>query len=306
MTTAEAGNRKQRHTIKGVQARRRRAAYGLLTPGGLYLFAALLLPLCIMIFTSLKTGGLLSGGFTFEFPGDWSNYTLALSSYSEQFIRSIIYAGIATLVAIVLAYPMTYWITFKGGKWKASLLLLLLLPFFVSYVVRTVQWQWILADSGMVLGTLKDLGLVPDDFKVLATPLAVIAGLTYDYVPFVALPLFVALDRISPSLIEAAEDLYANPWTAFRKVVFPLSLPGVFAALILSFVPMAGDYVNAEILGGPGTQMIGNVIQYKFLVSNDYPMGSAMSVMLMIMMVILASIYAKLLGTEEATTMAAA
>lgn len=306
MTTTSADRKPRRGTLRGLESRRRRVGYGLLVPGGAYLFAALVLPLAIMIFTSLKTGGLLSGGFSFEFPGDWSNYIDALTDYQEQFIRSIIYAGIGSVGAIILAYPMMYWISFRGGKWKGSLLLLLLLPFFVSYVVRTVQWKWILADNGMLLGTLKDFGLLPEDFKVLATPVAVIAGLTYDFVPFVALPLFVSLDRINPALIEAAEDLFANPWTAFRKVVFPLSLPGVFAALVLSFVPMAGDYVNPEILGGPNTQMIGNVIQAKFLTSNDYPLGSALSVMLMIGMVILASIYAKLLGTEEATTMAAA
>jgi len=303
---ATTDRKPRRGTLRGVAARRRRVAYGLLTPGGLYLFAALLLPLGIMIYTSLKSGGLLSGGFSFEWPGDWSNYADALTQYPTQFTRSIIYAGIATLSAIILAYPMMYWIAFKGGRWKASLLLLILLPFFVSYVVRTVQWKWILADNGMLLGTLKDLGVLPDDFSILATPTAVIAGLTYDFVPFVALPLFVSLDRIHPSLIEAAEDLFATPWTAFRKVVFPLSIPGVFAALILSFVPMAGDYVNPEILGGPDTQMIGNVIQYKFLTAADYPMGSALSVILMIGMVILASIYAKILGTEEATNMAAA
>jgi spermidine/putrescine transport system permease protein len=306
MTEGTAGRKPRRGTIKSIQGRRRRTAYGLLTPGGLYLFAILILPLVIMIFTSLKTGGLLSGGFHFDWPGDWSNYTQAITDYPSQFARSVIYAGIATLSAIILAYPMMYWIAFKGGKWKASLLLLILLPFFVSYVVRTVQWKWILADNGMLLGTLKHMGLIPDSFRILATPFAVIAGLTYDFVPFVALPLFVALDRINPALIEAAGDLFASPWTAFRKVVFPLSLPGVFAALILSFVPMAGDYVNPEILGGPSTQMIGNVIQYKFLTAADYPMGSALSVILMIGMVILASIYAKILGTEEATNMAAA
>lgn len=303
MATVVGGGAPKKASIAG---RRRKVAYGLLAPGGLYLLAILLLPLAIMIFTSLKTGGLLSGGFSFEFPGDWSNYVDGLVQYKSHFLRSITYAGIATFLAIVFAYPMMYWIAFHGGKWKGSLLLLILLPFFVSYVVRTVQWKWILADNGLFLGTLKDFGVLPEDFKVLATPLAVVAGLTYDFIPFAALPLFVSLDRISGSLIEAAEDLFATPFTAFRKVVFPLSLPGVFAALILSFVPMAGDYVNPEILGGPNTQMIGNIIQYKFLVSADYPLGSALSVILMIGMVILASIYAKILGAEEASNMAAA
>jgi len=284
--------------------RRRLVPYGLLSPGGAYLAIFFLLPLVLMLYTSLQSGGVLSGGFTFTW--DWANYTNVLSAYQPQFIRSIEYSLIVTFVALLLAYPMTYWIAFYGGRWKASLLLLILLPFFVSFVIRTIQWKFILGDNGPVLGFLKGLGLLPDDFRVLATPLAVVAGITYNYLPFTALPLYVALERIDKSLVEAAKDLYASRWQAFRKVVWPLSLPGVFAAFLLTFVPATGDYVNAALLGGPGTRMIGNIIQDKFLTENNYPEAAALSVILMIAMVILATIYARILGTEEATRAAAA
>jgi spermidine/putrescine transport system permease protein len=201
---------------------------------------------------------------------------------------------------------MTYWIAFYGGRWKSSLLLLILMPFFVSFVIRTIQWKFILGDNGPVLGLLKSIGLLPQDFGVLSTPFAVVAGITYNFLPFTALPLYVALERIDKRLVEAAKDLYASRFDAFRKVVWPLSLPGVFAAFLLTFVPATGDYVNASLLGGPGTTMIGNIIQDKFLTENAYPEAAALSVILMIAMVILASVYAKILGTEEATRAAAA
>jgi spermidine/putrescine transport system permease protein len=284
--------------------RRRLTPYYLLSPGGAYLAIFFLLPLGLMVYTSLQSGGLLSGGFTFTW--EWGNYTDVLTSYQTQFVRSVVYSLIVTFVALGLAYPMTYWIAFYGGRWKSSLLLLMLLPFFVSFVIRTVQWKFILGDNGPVLGLLKNVGLLPDDFRVLATPLAVIAGITYNFLPFTALPLYVALERIDKRLIEAAKDLYSTRWEAFRRVVWPLSLPGVFAAFLLTFVPATGDYVNASLLGGPGTTMIGNIIQTKFLTEADYPEAAALSVILMVVMVILASIYARILGTEEVTEAAAA
>ena len=299
---ASGGPPGRRHRRLGV--RRRLVPYGLLSPGGAYLFIFFLLPLGLMVYTSLQSGGLLSGGFHFAW--DWQNYSNVITGYETHFIRSIEYSLIVTFVALLLAYPMMYWIAFYGGRWKASLLLLILLPFFVSFVIRTVQWKFILGDNGPVLGLLKGIGILPDNFHVLATPFAVVAGITYDFLPFTALPLYVALERIDPSLVEAAKDLYATRWQAFRKVVWPLSLPGVFAAFLLTFVPATGDYVNAALLGGPGTRMIGNIIQDKFLTENNYPEAAALSVILMIVMVILASAYARILGTEEATRAAAA
>jgi spermidine/putrescine transport system permease protein len=284
--------------------RRRLTPYYLITPGGAYLVVFFLVPLALMIYTSLQSGGLLSGGLSFTW--EFQNYVDVLTGYQTQFLRSIVYSIIVTFVALLLAYPMTYWIAFYGGRWKSSLLLLILLPFFVSFVIRTVQWKFILGDNGPVLGLFKSIGLLPEDFRVLATPLAVIAGITYNFLPFTALPLYVSLERIDKRLVEAAKDLYSTRWQAFREVVWPLSLPGVFAAFLLTFVPATGDYVNASLLGGPGTTMIGNIIQTKFLTEADYPEAAALSVVLMVAMVILATIYARILGTEEATRAAAA
>jgi spermidine/putrescine transport system permease protein len=278
-------------------ARRRLVPYYLLAPGALFLLVFFLIPLGLMLFTSLESGGLLSGGFRFSWAFD--NYTNVLGQYQVQFVRSIVYSIIVTIAALLLAYPMTYWIAFYAGKWKSSLLLLILVPFFVSFVIRTIQWKFILGDHGPILGPLKDIGLLPQGFRVLATPFAVVAGITYNFLPFTALPLYVALERIDKRLVEAAKDLYSSRWEAFRKVVWPLSLPGVFAAFLLTFVPATGDYVNATLLGGPGTTMIGNIIQEKFLVELDYPEAAALSVILMIVMLVLATVYARILGTED-------
>jgi spermidine/putrescine transport system permease protein len=289
---------------RSMGARRRLVPYYLLAPGALFLLVFFLIPLGLMLFTSLESGGLLSGGFRFSWAFD--NYTDVLGQYQVQFVRSIVYSIIVTIAALLLAYPMTYWIAFYGGKWKSSLLLLILVPFFVSFVIRTIQWKFILGDHGPILGPLKDIGLLPQGFRVLATPFAVVAGITYNFLPFTALPLYVALERIDKRLVEAAKDLYASRWEAFRKVVWPLSLPGVFAAFLLTFVPATGDYVNATLLGGPGTTMIGNIIQEKFLVELDYPEAAALSVILMIVMLVLATVYARILGTEDVQRVAGA
>jgi spermidine/putrescine transport system permease protein len=284
--------------------RKRAVPYALLAPGGIWLVIFFIAPVALMVYTSLESGGILSGGFSFTW--EFSNYTRGLTENSTYFIRSIEYSAIVTVVALVLSYPLAYWIAFYGGRWKSSLLFLVLLPFFVSFVIRTIQWKFILADTGFILGPLKTIGLLPDTFHVLATPVAVIAGITYNFLPFTALPLYVALERVDKRMVEAAKDLYANKTQAFLKVVFPLSLPGVFAAFLLTFVPATGDYVNAEILGGPGTTMIGNVIQRKFLINNLYNEAAALSIILMIGMLVIASVYARILGTEDATLATAA
>jgi len=289
---------------RGLQARRRLVPYYLLGPAGAWLLVFLLLPMLLLAYTSLQSGGILSGGF--QFTWEFSNYVDGVQQYQKFFIRSVEYSLIVTLVALLLAYPMTYWIAFYGGRWKSSLLLLILIPFFVSFVIRTIQWKFILGDNGFILGPLKNLGILPDSYHVLATPFAVVAGITYNFIPFTALPLYVALERIDKRLVEAAKDLYSSRWQAFRHVVWPLSLPGVFAAFLLTFVPATGDYVNAAVLGGPGTTMIGNIIQDKFLTQNDYPEAAALSVILMLGMLVLASLYARILGTEDSTVAAAA
>jgi spermidine/putrescine transport system permease protein len=276
--------------------RARLAPYLIGLPGGLWLAIFFALPLLVMFSLSLQSGNVESG---FQFTWEWSNYTKAWDLYSTQFIRSVVYALIVTALCLVLAYPMAYWIAFYGGARKTTYLFLILLPFFVSFVIRTASWKFILNDQGIVLGPLKEIGLLPEDFHVLATTAAVLGGLTYNYLPFMVLPLYVALERVDPSLVEAAHDLFANRAAAFRKVVFPLSLPGVFAGVLITFVPVASDFVNNSILGGTSTTMIGNVIQTVYLTNNDYPLASAMSFMLMAVLLIGIFTYARALGTEQ-------
>jgi spermidine/putrescine transport system permease protein len=290
---------------RALARRRRTAAYIQLAPGGIYMILGFVLPLIIIVYTSLSTAGLFTTGGRSVFSWEWSNYTTALSSYGDIYLRSLLYAGIATAVCLGLAYPMAYWIAFYGGRWKSTLFMLILVPFFVSFVIRTVQWNFILGSNGLIFGPLKSLGLVPQDYTVLRTPVAVIAGITYNFMPFAALPLYVSLERIDRRLVEAAKDLYASKAIAFRKVVLPLSFPGIFAAIILVFVPATGDYVNSVVLGSPRTTMIGQVIQDFFLVRHEYPVAAALSVILMLGMLVIAVIYARVLGTEDSTLAAA-
>jgi spermidine/putrescine transport system permease protein len=212
-----------------------------------------------------------------------------------------VYAGLATIIALLISYPLVYWIAFRGGRWKNLYLLAIIAPFFVTYLIRTLAWQSILADSGFVVDVLRTLGVIPDDGRLLATPVAVVAGLTYNFLPFMALPLYVALEGIDPRLLEAAQDLYASKVRAFLRVTLPLSLPGVFAGTLLTFIPAAGDFINAQLLGTPRQHMIGNVIQSKFLELIDYPAAASLSFVLMAAIIVLVAIYARSLGTEKLT-----
>lgn len=281
---------------------KRLAPYLLILPGGLWLAIFLVVPMVFMASVSTQEGDVVNGFVqTFNF----SVYGDALVQYRTQFLRSAGYGLAATVVSIALAYPMAYWIAFKGGPRKSTYLLLVLLPFFVSFVLRTVSWKFLLADDGMLLSPLKSIGLVPGDFHVLQTTAAVIGGLVYNYLPFMILPIYVALERVDPRVVEAAQDLYAARREAFTKVVLPLSLPGVFAGVLMTFVPMTADYVNAGILGGPENTMIGNIIQTEYLVNNDYPTAAALSFTLMAAMLVGIFAYAKALGTENVLEAAA-
>jgi spermidine/putrescine transport system permease protein len=270
--------------------------YLLILPGGLWLVVFFAAPLIFLISMSTQSGDVVSG-FTQTF--DWRNYVTGFSDYHSQFIRSLLYGGLATVLCIMLSYPTAYWIAFRGGARKSTYLFLILLPFFVSFVLRTISWQYILGDNGLVLEPLKSLGLLPQNFRVLATRTAVVGGLTYNYLPFMVLPIYVALERIDFRVVEAAYDLYASRVQAFTKVILPLSLPGVFAGVLLNFVPAASDYVNAEVLGGPNNTMIGNIIQDEFLNLQNYPIGAALSFTLMAILLIGIFIYAKALGTDQ-------
>ena len=286
-------------------ARRRKTLtpYALVLPGWLWLVAFFVVPTAVMLSLSLQTGS-LEDGYRQTF--HWSTYSDAVVTYRPQLVRSLTYAFVVTAIALVVSYPMSYWIAFHGGRRKSTYLLLLLLPFFVSFVIRTLSWQFLLSDDGLVLGPLKRRGLLPDDFHLLATSFAVVGGLVYNFLPFMALPLYVALERIDPRLLEAAGDLYATKAAAFRKVILPLSLPGVFAGVLLTFVPAAADYINAAILGGTNTTMIGTIIQSRFLTNNDYPLAAALSFILMAVLLVGVLIYARVLGTEEVMEASAA
>ncbi len=276
--------------------------YLLILPGGLWLVIFFVIPVVALISLSTQQGNVVDGfSQTFHF----ANYSDAWANYHGQFLRSLFYAGVATGLCIGAGYPVAYWIAVKGGARKSTYLFLLLLPFFVSFVLRTVSWQYILGDNGILLGPLKSAGILPENFRILATGTAVIFGLAYNYLPFMVLPIYVALERIDFRLVEAAQDLYASRAEAFRRIVFPLSLPGVFAGVLLTFVPVAADYVNASLLGGTGNTMIGNIIQDEFLTAQDYPTGAALSFLLMAMLLIGMFSYARVLGTEEVLEVAA-
>lgn len=276
--------------------------YLLILPGGLWLAIFLVVPMVFMASVSTMTGD-LSEGFDQTF--NFAIFPEVLSQYSTQFLRSVLYGLIATVISIAMAYPMAYWIAFKGGNRKSTYLLLILLPFFVSFVLRTVSWKFLLADEGLILGPLRSMGVISEDFHILQTTVAVIGGLVYNYLPFMILPIYVALERVDPRVVEAAQDLYATKISAFTRIVLPLSLPGVFAGVLMTFVPMTADYVNAGILGGPSNTMIGNIIQTEYLTNSDYPAASALSFTLMAAMLIGIFAYARALGTENVLEAAA-
>jgi spermidine/putrescine transport system permease protein len=282
--------------------RRARTAYFLMGPGLLWLAVFFAIPFVTLFLTSLQVPvpgkpGQYMPGFAL------GNYPAALTEYWPQLVRSFVFSGIATLLALLLAYPLAYFIAFRGGRWKPLLLVLVIAPSFASFLLRTYAWKTILADEGPVTTTLNALHLLPEG-RILNTSIAVVAGLTYNFLPFMLLPLFAAIDKIDPRLVEAAGDLYASPFTAFRKVTWPLSLPGVVAGTLLTFIPASGDYINAQLLGSPNDRMIGNVIQRQFLVVRDYPTAAALSFMLMILILAGVALYARLLGTEELTSTA--
>lgn len=286
--------------------------YLLLLPGLLWLVVFYVVP-AFQMFTYSVSTGTLETGFTMTMSLD--AYATAIDRFGKQFLNSVLYGGLATILTLAIGFPVAYTIAFRGGRYKNLILFLVIAPFFTSFLIRTISWKILLGDEGPLLAPLRhgfgllDNGLpilghgalIDGRFSLINTPLAQVAGLTYNFLPFMILPLYVALEKIDIRLIEAAEDLYANRAAAFRRVTLPLALPGVFAGSLLTFIPSMGDYINAELLGNPGTRMIGNVIQNRLLVQNDYPVGSALSFMLMAAILIAVIVYARLLGTEQLT-----
>ena len=272
--------------------------YLFLVPGGLWLIVFFVIPLITTASVALQEGS-LSAGYRLTF--NFGIFADSIGRWNTQLLRSLQFGLIVTVLAMLIGYPMAYTIAFRGGRYKNILLLLVIMPFFTSFIIRTISWKFILADQGFLLGSLKDLGILEPGFRLLATPVAVISGITYNFLPFVVLPLYVALERIDPRLIEAANDLYASRLQAFLRVTLPLSISGVFAASLLSFIPAVGDYLNAELLGSRNETMIGNVIQRLYLVNNDYPQASALSLILMIGILISVFIYIRILRGRELT-----
>jgi spermidine/putrescine transport system permease protein len=281
--------------VPAVERRRRFLPWLLLGPGLLWLLAFFAVPLYYTAKISLESGTLDAG---YRFTWEFSNYTNAISTYGDQFLRSFEYAGLATILCLLIGYPLAYAIAFRGGRWRNALLLAVILPFFVTYLIRTLSWQTILSDDGWVVSVLKFLHLVPQDGRVLATTSAVVAGITYNFLPFMILPLYASLERIDPRMLEAGYDLYGRRRDVFLRVTFPLSLPGVVAGVLLTFIPAAGDFVNAQLLGTPRQFMIGNVIQSRFLTIADYPTAAALSFLLMGLILIMVLAWAKFAGTE--------
>ncbi len=275
---------------------RRAVPYVLLVPGGLWLLTFYVIPVAQLAGVSLQEGSFERG---YALTWRWANYTDALSNFSGQFIRSFIYAGAATAAALLIAYPLAYAIAFRGGRYKNLLLVLVLMPFLTPFLLRTLAWKVILADSGAVVGFLQSIGVLADNGRLLATGWAVVAGITYNFLAFMTLPIYVSLEKIDPSLVEAAQDLYASPAVAFRRVTLPLSLPGVVAGTLLTFIPAAGDFVNAQLLGNPQQLMIGNVIDSRFLRVLDYPTAAALSFTLMLVILALIIPYVRAAGTED-------
>lgn len=289
MTTSRAGRR------------RSFAAYLLSLPGLLWLVVFFAIPLGSMAQYSLADGVFPDFTFSLAEP-NWDNYTSMLADYWDpQVQRSLVFGVVVTLLTLVISYPMMYWIAFRGGHRKNLYLLLILLPFFTPFLIRTLMWKFVLADQGFFLDALKDAGVVGESFRFLNTAVAVVGGMTYNFLPFMALPLYVALERMDKAMIDAAQDLYSNKRQTFWRVIFPLSLPGVFAGSLLTFIPAVGDFIDAELLGGVNQNMIGNVIQREFLVNRDYADGSAMSLLLMLGILIGVFMYTRALGTEELT-----
>jgi spermidine/putrescine transport system permease protein len=290
----------------GPEARRLLAPYGLLKPGMLWLALFFLAPVWSLLRISLSTK---ESRFSVQYDFNWAfqNYATAFQDFGKQFEHAFVYAAIATVLTILIGYPLAYVIAFRGGKYKNILLGLVVIPFFTSYLIRTIAWSTILADRGFVVRAMNAVGLsnvfewlhIMDNGKLLNTPAAVIGGLTYNFLPFMLLPIYVSLEKIDVNLVNAAGDLYSSATRAFRKVVFPLSIPGVFAGTLLTFIPAAGDFVNAQFLGNPNTTMIGNSIQDQFLKQNNYPVASAMAAVLMVSIATLVLLYTRIFGTED-------
>ncbi|AXT85250.1 ABC transporter permease [Aeromicrobium sp. A1-2] len=283
---------------EGPKTKRKLTGYWLIAPGAIWLGLFFVVPFYSLISTSLfdPNGSVLTG---YSMTWHIQNYFDAIDQYKVQLWRSLWYAGLATGFCLVIGYVLAYAIAFKAGRWKNLMLILVIAPFFTSFLLRTLSWKLILADDGFIVDSLQWMHILGANDRLLATPFAVIAGLTYNFLPFMVLPLYASLEKIDIRLIEASSDLYASPIRGFFKVTFPLSMPGVVAGTLLTFIPAAGDYINAQLLGSPNTRMVGNVIQSLFTTQGDYAAAGALSVTLMLIIVAAVLMWVRTAGTED-------
>jgi spermidine/putrescine transport system permease protein len=278
-------------------------ALALLLPGILYLVLFFIVPLVSLVITSLETQTAPGSG-VYQYGFNWQNYADSVGQYLPQILRSFLYAILATAFALLFSYPLAYFIGVKARRWpvlQSFMLILVIAPFFISFLLRTLAWKTILSDEGPVVTVLKGLSLMGPQSHITGTPVAVVFGLTYNFIPFMCLPIYTALERLDVRYLEASNDLYAGGWSTFRRVTIPLSLPGIVSGTLLTFIPAAGDYVNAsqEFLGGASSAMIGNVIQSNFLIQYNYPVAAALSIVLMVIILIIVSIYVRRSGTDD-------
>jgi spermidine/putrescine transport system permease protein len=278
-----------------VRLRRRLVPYALLAPGAIWLALFFVIPMYFMGELALRSGSPAVG---FVFDWEWANFPDSLQGNTEQIVRSFYYAGVATLLALLIAYPLAYAIAKASPRWRILLLFAVIAPFFTTYLIRTIAWKTILADSSPVVDVLKAMALLPDDGRLLATSSAVIAGLTYNFLPFMILPIYASIERLDMRLVEAAKDLYASSRQAFLRVTLPITAPGIVAGVLLTFIPAFGDYINAALLGGTSQSMIGNRIQSLYLFQRDYPEAAALSFLMMALILIMVLVYLRLAGTE--------
>jgi spermidine/putrescine transport system permease protein len=299
-STAAPGSKVQAPLVQ----RKSPVALWLLLPGVLYLLLFFVTPLFSLVITSFQAP--VFGGFLGEYQTAfrWENYVEVVTTYSSHIGRSFVYASLATVFALLLGYPVAYVIGVKLRKYpllQALGLVLLIAPFFISFLLRTLAWKQIFSDEGFVVGALKTLQIISSDAYLTGTPFSVVFGLTYVFLPFMALPIYTTLEKLDLRYVEAGEDLYASPFTVFRKITFPLSIPGVISGTLLTFIPATGDYINAsrDFLGSTSTQMMGNVIEANFLVLQNFPAAAALSLVLMMSILILVSAYVRRSGSDD-------
>ncbi len=286
------------------RARRNYTPYLLLAPGLAWLVVFFVVPMLSLASQSLQTGNVDAG---YVMTWHFQTYVEALTRYWPHFLRSIVFAGTATVLTLLLAYPLAYFMAQKAGRWKNFLLVLVIAPFFTSFLIRTLAWQTILTDNGPVAGLARSTRLtdllqwvhLTNNDSLMNSRFAVIWGLTYNFLPFMILPLYASLERLDHRLLEASGDLYATPIQTFWKVTWPLSLPGVVGGTLLTFIPAAGDFINSRLLGNTQTVMIGQVIDSEFLRVQDYSTAAALSFVLMLIIVVIVAVYVRRAGTEE-------